>query len=102
MKWLTKTSKGRSFLARNAHAVSFAFHPFKMNFLLAIIFALAACISAIPQSPYGPRTAALGKRQNSENGFSSLVVDLGYEQYQGMVDASTGLKTWKGYVYLSS
>ena len=73
-----------------------------MKFLLAIIFALAVSISAIPQSTYGPRTAALGKRQNSENGFSSHVVDLGYEQYQGMVDASTGLKTWKGYVYLSS
>ena len=73
-----------------------------MHFPLAIIFVLAASISATPQSKFGASNAALGKRQNSENGFSSLVVDLGYEQYQGMADASTGLKTWQGYVYASS
>lgn len=26
----------------------------------------------------------------------SLIVDLGYEKYQGVADSSTGLKTWKG------
>lgn len=71
-----------------------------MLFWLAITAALAVSISATANSENGPLTAALGKRQVSENGSSSLVVDLGYEQYQGVLDGSTGFKTWKGYVRL--
>lgn len=66
------------------------FHPLKMQYLLAISAALATSIAV---------NAALGKRENFENGFPSLVVDLGYEIYQGVTDEYTGFNTWKGYVY---
>ena len=37
------------------------------------------------------------KRQNTvDQSSSSLVVDLGYERYMGVANASTGLHTWKG------
>ena len=65
--------------------------------LTAITVALAASISAFPKPQAGALAATLGKRQVSENGSSSLIVDLGYEQYQGMVDDATGLKIWKRY-----
>ena len=73
-----------------------------MLFWLAICTALAASISAAPQSKFGAYTAALGKRQTSKNVSSSLVVDLGYERYQGVPDEFPGLNTWKGYVCISS
>ena len=65
--------------------------------LTAITATLAASISAFPGPKAGALAATLGKRQVSKNGSSSLIVDLGYAQYQGMVDGATGLKTWKGY-----
>lgn len=67
-----------------------------MRLCLAICAILAASISATPESKSGASTAARGKRQTSWNESSSLVVDLGYEQYQGVADASTGFRTWKG------
>lgn len=70
-----------------------------MQFLLAISAALATSVSATPKPKSGAFDAALGKRQNFENGLSSLVVDLGYELYQGVADDYTGLNTWKGYIY---
>lgn len=70
-----------------------------MLYWLAISAALAASISATPASKSGASAAARGKRQISYNESSSLVVDLGYEQYQGVADASTGFKTWKGIRY---
>ncbi len=73
-----------------------------MLFWLAINAALAASISAAPQSKFGAYSAALGKRQTSKNVSSSLVVDLGYEQYQGVPDEFPGLNTWKGYVCISN
>ena len=65
--------------------------------LTAIAATLAASISAFPGPKAGPFAVTLGKRQVSKNGSSSLIVDLGYAQYQGMVDGATGLRTWKGY-----
>ena len=73
-------------------------HSLMMRFwLTAITATLAASISAFPGPKAGPFAATLGKRQVSKNGSSSLIVDLGYAQYQGMVDGATGLRTWKGY-----
>ena len=39
--------------------------------------------------------SVIGRRQSTST--SSLTVDLGYEQYMGVANASTGLNTWKGY-----
>ena len=66
--------------------------------LITISAALATSIFAFPGPTRG--AVALGKRQIFENGSSSLTVDLGYEQYQGVIDGSSGLKIWKGYVCL--
>ena len=66
--------------------------------LITISAALATSIVAFPEPNRG--AVALGKRQIFENGSSSLTVDLGYEQYQGVIDGSSGLKIWKGYVCL--
>ena len=71
-----------------------------MRLWLAIGATLVASISGFPRKRSGACAATLGKRQNSVNASSSLVVDLGYEQYRGVVDNSTGLKTWKGFVRL--
>lgn len=73
-----------------------------MRFSIAISAALTTSVSAFPGSGSGAFPAALGERQNSENNVSSLVVDLGYEQYQGEVHGSTGLNSWLGYVYVSA
>jgi len=58
------------------------------------IFCLAALSNA---SPYNARPFDPFKRQLSQNASAiGLVVDLGYEQYQGVANQSTGLNTWKG------
>lgn len=31
-----------------------------------------------------------------------LVIDLGYEQYQGISDSSSGLSIWLGYAFVAS
>lgn len=72
-----------------------------MRSLLAISAASAigisaASISAIRESNSRTSAPALGQRQDSDNEVSSLVVDLGYEQYQGVADSSTGLNLWLG------
>lgn len=74
-----------------------------MRSLLAISIVSAAIISAASASASskfqnGAFTAALGKRQSAKNTSYSLVIDLGYEQYEGVADKSTGINTWKGYV----
>ncbi|KAM0803758.1 carboxylesterase type B [Usnea florida] len=75
-----------------------------MHFLLTISFLLSLSISAASisvSSKYsnGPPTAVYEKRQQSENGSSSLLVDLGYELYEGVADNITGFRTWKGIRY---
>lgn len=43
------------------------------------------------------------RRQVSQNSSAlDLVVDLGYEQYRGVANASTKLNTWKGVRYAAS
>ena len=44
-----------------------------------------------------PFSSILNKRQGAPS--SGLVVDLGYEQYQGVANSSTGLNTWRGIRY---
>lgn len=45
-------------------------------------------------------TRGSGRRQESSSIAleSNLVVDLGYERYQGVANASSGLNTWLGWV----
>ena len=68
-----------------------------MKFPLATCATLAATASAATLR-YNSRAfdAVLSKRQDSVNASSSLIVDLGYEQYIGVANQSTGLNTWKG------
>lgn len=69
-----------------------------LPFIRLSISCLAA-FSVTSASPYNARPfdSFLSTRQlpqqNSPNG---LTVDLGYEQYQGVANQSTGLNTWKG------
>ena len=69
-----------------------------MRLQIAALVAFAALASSIPTYNSRAFDAALSKRQNPANS-SSLVVDLGYEQYRGVANASTGLNTWKGIRY---
>ena len=69
-----------------------------MRFSIAIHAFLAAGVSAATPS-YNSKVfdALLSKRQRTVDPLSSsLVVDLGYEQYMGVANLSTGLNTWKG------
>lgn len=55
-------------------------------------------LSAVVASPYPigkPFNAIWSKRQSSNN--SPLTVDLGYEVYEGVSNATTKLNTFKGY-----
>lgn len=69
-----------------------------MTFCFAIFACLAAIVSAsVPRYDDRAFDSLLMKRQIAINQTSSsLVVDLGYEQYLGVANLSTGLKTWKG------
>ena len=65
---------------------------------LVILAGLAATASATHYFNSKAFDSALTKRQSSGNASSSdLVVDLGYELYQGVANSSTGLNIWKGY-----
>ena len=69
-----------------------------MRFLVAMYVCLAAFVSAATPS-HNSKTfdSLLSKRQSAVNHSSSrLVVDLGYDQYMGVANLSTGLNTWKG------
>ena len=72
-----------------------------MLFWLALGAGLAASISAFPNPKQRASWIALSKRQNAEKDLSSLVVDLGYEKYRGVVDGITEIKTWGGYVCIA-
>jgi len=65
--------------------------------LLTSAAALAVVVSASPYINSRPFHAALNERATSDNS-SSLVVDLGYELYQGVANSTTGLNTFKGYL----
>ncbi|KAF6240138.1 hypothetical protein HO173_001748 [Letharia columbiana] len=72
-----------------------------MRFFIAIHAYLAAVISAATPS-YNSKAfdGLLSKRQSTvTQSSSSLVADLGYAQYMGVSNLSTGLNTWKGIRY---
>ena len=74
-----------------------------MRFWLAVISAALAASTSTSLDPINEASVGThDKRQAYDNGSSSLIVDLGYEQYQGVADSSTGFKTWKGYACLST
>jgi len=63
---------------------------------IASVWLAAAVVvnsSAIPHAK--PFEEAFTKRQST--GTDRLQVDLGYEIYQGVANATTGLNTFKGY-----
>lgn len=69
-----------------------------MKLSIVIYAYLAAFVSAaIPSYNSKAFNDLLSKRQSTSS--SSLVVDLGYEQYRGVTNLSTGLNTWKGIRY---
>ncbi|KAL8825770.1 MAG: hypothetical protein Q9191_004216, partial [Dirinaria sp. TL-2023a] len=66
---------------------------------------LLELFSAVAASPYNgrPFESLRNKRQLIQNtSANGLVVDLGYERYQGVANASTGLNTWKGIRYAAA
>ena len=69
-----------------------------MQLHLAFCTALVAIVSATPRYNSRAFNGVFSKRQAPTN-TSSLVVDLGYEQYMGVANASTSLNTWKGIRY---
>ena len=75
----------------------------KMRFSLQIFVLGAAFVELVAATPLlnpKPFDALLSKRQSTST--SGVIVDLGYEIYQGVANASTGLNTWKGYFILDS
>lgn len=70
-------------------------------FSVVKILALGAILAVTAfATPFNPRPfdSLLSKRRSSP-ASKNLVVDLGYEQYQGVANSSTGLKTWRGIRY---
>jgi carboxylesterase type B len=70
-------------------------------FSIVKILALGAILAVTAfATPFNPRPfdSLLSKRQSSP-ASKNLVVDLGYEQYQGVANSSTGLNTWRGIRY---
>lgn len=67
----------------------------RTGFLFAATAAVLVDASALPYSK--PFEHLVQKRQSTGN--SSLQVDLGYDVYEGVTNETTGLNTWKGYVY---
>lgn len=69
-------------------------------FLYVLLLTLLSFASASPFNAR-PFESFSHKRQLIENtSANELIVDLGYERYQGVANASTGLNTWKGYMAL--
>ena len=68
-----------------------------MKFHISVWASLATlALAATPRYNGRAFESMLSKRQSTSG--SGLTVDLGYEQYMGVANASTGLNTWKGYV----
>ena len=71
-------------------------------FLCVPVLVLLSFVSASPFN-VRPFESLLDKRQLIQNtSANGPIVDLGYERYQGVANASTGLNTWKGYMALST
>ena len=71
-----------------------------MKLYLSLCASLATFASAAaPQYNSRAFDGVLSKRQTSTNVSSDLIVDLGYEQYMGVANASTGLNTFKGWKF---
>ena len=64
--------------------------------LLLTLSIFAASISESSEFTDGPLTAVHNKPRQLEKRSSSLLVDLGYELYEGVADENTGFRTWKG------
>ena len=91
--------------------------PTKMRlFTVCIVLALelysSVVFAAVPEYQEDPYASAYGQRQESDEASTartsgaseasranSLTVDLGYERYQGVRNAATGINTWLGYRY---
>lgn len=77
------------------HAPIFIMHTVRLAGI--ILPALAALASASPTYNPRPFDSLLTRRQAPDNTSSvAPEVDLGYERYQGVVNASTGLNTFLG------
>ena len=59
------------------------------------VLVFAALVRASPLDPH-PFDHLLAAREPAWSASSNLIVDLGYERYQGVHNDSTGLNTWKG------
>ena len=69
-----------------------------MKIQISVCASLATlAFAATPRYNARAFDSVLAKRQSTSTPSSNLVVDLGYEQYMGVANASTGLNTWKGY-----
>ena len=60
-----------------------------------VFFTLTPQISTNSFNPR-PFDHFFSTRQLSQKPSNDLLVDLGYEQYRGVHNESTGLNTWKG------
>ena len=71
-----------------------------MYSVLLILSVCAALISSVSNTlPYDARNlSGLLSEQKPRGPSNDLVVDLGYEQYQGVSNAYTGLNNWFGLV----
>lgn len=68
-----------------------------MKFQLSLCANLAIlAYAATPRYNGSAFDSMIGRRQSTSSS-SGLTVDLGYEQYMGVANASTGVNTWRGY-----
>lgn len=70
--------------------------------LLSLVALLSVCFAS-PGREYdrNPFAAALQARQSGGSAESPLRIDLGYEIYEGYLDSTSNLNTWKGYEALT-
>lgn len=70
--------------------------------LLPLVALLSECF-ARPGREYNrhPFATALQARQNGGSAESPLRIDLGYEIYDGYLNTTSNLNTWKGYETLT-
>ena len=72
------------------------YHPPKMQ---SLIFLILACICvAVTLEKFDAKDVSVNSVSQAGKRSSSLQVDLGYEIYEGVFNASTGLDTWLGWV----
>ncbi|KAF2729424.1 carboxylesterase type B [Polyplosphaeria fusca] len=57
---------------------------------------VAACLQAISASPFAASFDAVKRQAAAHTNSTAQIVDLGYELYQGVANATTGLNVWKG------